>query len=370
MKTTFEFESVSDNRKFNTITAYVDATKLPTHFPMGTNPRKQNMKTATARGIVNSLYNDSVFYHVNRGITMSVANVKIKGNQITLSFDDELTNGIIDGGHTYRAIYENKDFIQPGKKIVKLEILIGLSHEEVVKLAAGRNTSQQVVNKSIADMLGYFDWMKEILIENQFPNAVEYRENYGGICIGELIAIWTLFDIEQFPNVIAEPRPKFPTRCLSARKVSINRYIKQYRDSGIDCSTYKLKNIMYDIIRLYDMVEKRFSLYVKGDNIKTSDIKRTVLLNSEAEYRPRKDYVYLVLAPFRQFVKVDEDGFFAWMEDPFTLVEKYMGSLIPIILEETKGQSFQDLRKVTTLRSLWSELYNTLARLYLTDKQN
>ena len=61
----------------------------------------------------------------------------------------------MDGGHTLRVLLENRDELDEGKQYVKLEILTGV--EGIFEdLAAARNTSTQVQDKSIANLRDYF----------------------------------------------------------------------------------------------------------------------------------------------------------------------------------------------------------------------
>lgn len=91
----------------------------------------------------------------NRGIVMRVKSVGISDDRSELTVDfgnDNSKYGILDGGHTYRAIIDNQqDFSEDCRKFVKLEILVG-DNLDVANIADARNTSIQVSDISLLDL--------------------------------------------------------------------------------------------------------------------------------------------------------------------------------------------------------------------------
>ena len=140
--------------------AICDVKNLPKDIPMETNPREQKLTTGVAKKIRNSLLEEDYldFYLLNRGLCISAADVTYNNyaNEMTVRFDDYEFHGDIDGGHTYKIILENQDKLEAGKQFVKIEILTGV--EGIFqRLAAARNTSTQVQDKSIAELENRFD---------------------------------------------------------------------------------------------------------------------------------------------------------------------------------------------------------------------
>lgn len=146
--------------------AICDVKDIPDNFPMETNPREQKMTTNVAKRIKESLLNASElnFYLLNRGILLSAKDVSYSNysNEMTISFEDSEVHGNVDGGHTYRTILQYRDQLDRGQQYVKIEILTGI--EGIFQsLAAARNTSVQVQDKSIAELEDRFDIIKNTL---------------------------------------------------------------------------------------------------------------------------------------------------------------------------------------------------------------
>lgn len=91
---------------------YVKADTIPEEMLnwMETNPRQQNMKTSVAEKITESLTENENFHELNRGIVLSASTVAFdnKTETVELEFEELSIHGDIDGGHTLRAIIEQK----------------------------------------------------------------------------------------------------------------------------------------------------------------------------------------------------------------------------------------------------------------------
>lgn len=143
-----------------------DVKDIPKDIPMDTNPREQKLTTAVAKKIRASLINEGSnnFYLLNRGLTISAKSVKYdnKNDLVTIEFEDKEVHGDIDGGHTYKIILEEQENLDYGKQFVKIEVLTGV--EDIFQeLAAARNTSVQVQDKSIAELEDRFGIVKEAI---------------------------------------------------------------------------------------------------------------------------------------------------------------------------------------------------------------
>lgn len=159
--------SPDGNSNANMYEAICDVKNLPDNIPMETNPREQNLKTNVAKKIKLSLLDTASanFYLLNRGILISAQDVKFSNynNELTVVFDDPDVHGNVDGGHTYKTILKYRDELDPGQQFVKIEILTGI--EDIFQsLAAARNTSVQVQDKSIAELENRFDIIKMLLM--------------------------------------------------------------------------------------------------------------------------------------------------------------------------------------------------------------
>ena len=127
----------------------VEFSELPSGLSLEINPRKPKMSTTVAKQLIEAVKSpDSGFEINNRGIVIRAKGFKFDSSksEVTLDLgDDEKQYGILDGGHTYTAIIENRNKVSDAsiKKFVKLEILVG-ENLNVTAVADARNTSVEV----------------------------------------------------------------------------------------------------------------------------------------------------------------------------------------------------------------------------------
>ena len=163
--------------------AICDVKNLPEDIPMDTNPRKQKLTMGVPKKIRASLLDETYldFYLLNRGLCISAADVTFNNysNEMTVLFEDFEYHGDVDGGHTYQVIKANRDKLEFDKQFVKLEILTGI--EDIFqRLAAARNTSTQVQDKSIAELENRFEIIKKATEGERYYSDIYFEENDEG----------------------------------------------------------------------------------------------------------------------------------------------------------------------------------------------
>ena len=156
---------------------YVKIDDIPEGITFETNPREQNLNKDIPKQIESSLLsNDGDFHIKNRGIVISAQKVSYdtKKEEAVVVFGDPYEHGDIDGGHTYFICLKHK-----GKGLnqyVRFEIMIGV--EDIIEeLAAARNTSEQVDDKSLAELAKKFDPIKDAIDGVSFFNRIAFKQN-------------------------------------------------------------------------------------------------------------------------------------------------------------------------------------------------
>lgn len=109
---------------------WVNMRDLPANIPTDVNPRKPNMKTMTAKKLLDAVSGTDPYFDIhNRGIVILAKSVRLDAanSMVDLDLDDDTSRyGILDGGHTYRAIMDRRDAIPSDiDKFVKLEVFVG-----------------------------------------------------------------------------------------------------------------------------------------------------------------------------------------------------------------------------------------------------
>lgn len=354
--------------------AICDVKEIPEDIPMATNPRNQSMNNGVAKKIKASLLNTSElnFYLLNRGMVISADSVHYDNNsgKLSITFSDEEVHGDVDGGHTYKAILEKRKELEPGQQFVKLEILTGV--EDIFQaLAAARNTSTQVQDKSIAELEHRFDLIKDIIKNEPFNNNVYFRENdKGDIDVADIISMLTLFNLEKYPDINS-----FPVIAYSGRKKCIDYYIEAHKKSEenpVANPYYRMRNIMIDIFKLYDMLESNIGAYykqknasgrygsVKGVSVPKGDATfKSKYYKTEMDYLSPTGFLYPILGAFRALVK-DDGVEYSWKCDPFKIMEKVGPELVETTVERSRtlGNNAQAVGKDV---GNWKTLYMTIA---------
>ena len=95
----------------------VDMRDLPEGMPLDVNPREPKMTTNVARRIANAVIEpETDFYINNRGIVIAAKKAVFDSAKSEFTIDlgdqendnDKYSYGILDGGHTYTAIMNNR----------------------------------------------------------------------------------------------------------------------------------------------------------------------------------------------------------------------------------------------------------------------
>ena len=234
--------------------AYINFRALPSDLPMEVNPRKPKMTTAVAKSLINAVKSPDTDFDINnRGIVIVAKQFKFTPNQslVTLDLGDDPQNyGILDGGHTYKAIIDNRDQVNSDlDKFVKLEIIVG-EQLTVSRIADARNTSAQVSDIALFELDDKFDLIKDSLLNEQYASDIAYKDNENKrIPIAELLRLMFTFNIKRFPD-----DSNAPVSAYSGKQAVFKDYQKEF---GTDSNIYKkLSPFLPDLVDLYELIQK------------------------------------------------------------------------------------------------------------------
>lgn len=349
--------------------AICDVKSLPDNIPMDTNPRKQKLTMGVPKKIKASLLDETYldFYLLNRGLCISAAEVSFNNysNEMTILFEDFDYHGDVDGGHTYQVILANRDRLESGKQFVKLEILTGI--EDIFqRLAAARNTSTQVQDKSIAELENRFEIIKRATEGERYYSDIYFEENdEGSIDVTDILAILNMFNLSIYPD-----KEKFPTVSYSSKKKCINTYIECHKKFGesVENPYVKMEPLMKDIFKLYDYIEVNMAKYYKEKYVsgKYGSIKgvtparrgecfKSRFLKNNIEYLTPTGFIYPILGSFRALMQ-EEDGKYKWIKNPYIVVDELGGDLVATTIERSRtlGNNPQSVGKDA---GNWKTLY-------------
>lgn len=351
----------------------VDITDLPKGIPIGINPRSQNMNSRPVKDMIAALEkHDQDFPLLNGGIKLICKNASQVGPHkiaICMSEDDK-SQGIVDGGHTYRTLVEFMQRHPDYEKgvYVSLEILYGdRVIERCVDIAAARNTAAQVKRISIMNAMGKFDRVKEVIKDYPWANEVSWEENQPGRIRGEmLISLMMLFDIESFG------RRSGSHPCTAYN--SFDGTLKQYDASiskGIDNSIYgKLIKLLPKFIELHDYVQMSIPRWYNASGgkfglIQSIDTKgpgKTMFSQEEIKYNVTEAIVMPILTTARMLLQINGDGELVWSYNPYQFFDLVGRDVSRALI---RGMAdFHDVNKYLKLPKTWKDAYGDARDAY------
>lgn len=359
-----------------TINSRVLVKDIPENIWMDTNPREQNFNTNVAKKIEESLLSPNDNFHLlNRGILISAYHARVvnRNNQkfIEIYLKDKSVHGNIDGGHTYLITCNNKNLVTFTKR-VNIEIMTGIE-EFYEDLAAARNTSVQVQDKSIAELQNKFDIIKEALVEEPYYENIAYKENADGqIDISDIISILTMFNIEQFGD------NKHPIISYNSKKRCVDLYLESYKE-GSENPYLKMQPIMSDIFVLVDYIESNIAKTynktggkygaIKGVICSTKNKKFDRLFGQPGQkndYNSPKGFIYPIIGAFRSIVG-EENGFFVWKYDPIKIFDAIGPQLVSSVVDASKTLG-NNPNATGKFIGLWENLYTSVKLYYLENR--
>ncbi|EKN69297.1 hypothetical protein BABA_10556 [Neobacillus bataviensis LMG 21833] len=375
------FSPESNKKTPEMIFAIVDVRELPDNIPTKTNPREQNMRTKVAGRIKEGLLSDiSPFFILNRGILISAKDVKFdnSNSELTIVLEDETVHGNVDGGHTYRTILDYRNKLAPdSKQYARVEILTGI--EDIFEdVAAARNTSVQVQDKAIAELKQKFNMIKESIDSEPFKDDIAYKENEDkDIDVADILTLLYMFNLEKHDN-----REKVAVSAYSSKQTCVKDYTSafdKYENEMENNPYYKMRNVMTDIFKLYDLIETSMArkyreannggMYgrIKGVEVPKTEIKfKSKFYKKNMDHRTPKGFLYPIVGAFRALL-AEKDGVYYWKANPMEYFEEIGKNLVADTVERSRtlGNNPNAVGKDT---GTWKQLYNNVLTQYLLNK--
>ena len=337
---------------------------------MDPNPRDQNTDRRIYVEVKKSLLEgDGNFHLKNKGITIIADSVTVGEDKKTHLIKFRPGDGIVDGGHTYKIIRENRAECPQGQ-FVKVEILTGITNDLIVEIARGLNTSVQVQQMALANLDDRFTWIKEALDGMPYSSKIAYKQNQDGdFTVRDLISFLTLFNIAEYPDA-----SKHPKAAYSSKEACLTNYLKGQPNFE------KLRKLLPDILSLYDYIHQNWKkLYNnkykgKGGKFKFAHDKKLkpyplIFLGTSVEQTLTDGALYPMLGAFRFFVEEDpKDGMYKWKVGSFAKIKKIfdeVGAEMVNITSNTSENNGRNPNAIGKDDSHWDNLYKTAALHYL-----
>jgi hypothetical protein len=358
--------------------AIVSSSKLPDL----SNWREINVRDPKLRGAVPNRIREGIsdepalFVFMNRGLVISADEVRFdnKTNEVVLSLSDPEIHGLLDGGHSYNIILEETTPDRPVH--VKMEILTGLSRENITSIVDARNTSNQVKDESLMNLQGEFEGLKKALKGQKFFEEIawsEYETRDDGvpkaIDVRELISVLMCFDASNFGHSV------HPINAYRSKAMALRHFKEHTADFK------KLYAIAPELLRLHDAVymalpdlynkSRKQSGVVSGGKfgqltgVTTYSDGKTIKLpytDAKSTYVVPAGFVFPVLAAFRALL-VEKNDRYVWAPGVSPL--HMLNNSLWLKLAEVLGNNAREVAnpsKTGKSANLWQSLY-TEARM-------
>lgn len=334
----------------------VEMNELPENLPLDVNPREPKMSTSVAKCLKKAVVeSDTDFYLNNRGIVISAKNFSFDTSNSTIMIDlgdqddenDKMQYGILDGGHTYTAIIQERNNIPKGMiKYVRMEIITNVNN--ITRLSDARNTSVQVSDIALFNLDGRFDNITSAISNEPYANKVAYKDNEkNDIHVYELLRLMYAFDILKYSD-----DSNAPIQSYSGKAQVFKRYKEAY-----DIPFYKaLVKEIPTLVKLYDAIESelcekyvqykkelgtanpRFGAVIGIDN---KDDANSFFLKTPMQYTISSGYIYPIFGAFRSLLKFDETAnHLEWEFDPIEMWSEIGKSLAQNTFETSTNPQF------------------------------
>ncbi len=383
-------------------------------IPMKKNPREQNIKTTPSRRIAQSLKNTEIaedgrphnqaFYLLNRGIvlvahTVAILHDVVFENETDLNPEvleivmDKENEGNIDGGHTYKIIKNTVMDYRKNEEIldafVRFEITVNFT--DVSRLAEARNTSAQVLTRSIVNLQGGFDILKDLLSNLPFANRIMYKQfekmedGSKMLPVENIIRLLDLFNLERTPKYSSKSKysrkPSVPPmKWASGADPIIKAYIQEVESAAEeerDSEYVKMAGIIPGIFSIYTFLEKNIpdiynrvgatdsnssgnyaligfsksdkkEIYKNFRNITTySDGQKTTL--NGMKFDVPSGLVHPIIGSFRMLVTKDDDGYYKWIDgfdpDHHKELEEMIEPLVSYLVTKARNENVDKVAK-------------------------
>ena len=309
----------------------VNMKELPENIPLDVNPRVPKMGTNVAKRLINAVVEpETDFYINNRGIVISAKTLSFNSasSEVTIDIGDQddendrYNYGILDGGHTYKAVIENRNRIPEDiEKYVRVEVITNVIN--ITRLSDARNTSVQVSDIALFNLEDSFEDIRQAIKNESYADKIAYKDNEDkSINVSELLRLMYAFDIEKYPDDTTAPIQSY-----SGKAQVFKRYKVAY-----DKSFYKsLTKQLPKLVELYDLIEGDLSLKYaeykrkQGDNPCFGNVKgvesvkkgKTNYLEHDTNYLISSGYIYPIFGAFRALLEFDKESEnVSWMFDP------------------------------------------------------
>jgi AIPR protein len=344
---------------------YTLASKLPAELGDWTDVNPRSPKLAKDNGLVGPVASEILetltdepeeFAFRNLGIYLLVddaIHTKVAGGKglLTVTLSDPKRHGIVNGGHTFRAIQQvgdSGDAPDPWPAYVPLHLyIVGnmLDVSRITGMAQGLNRSLQVDDRSLENLRGLFDPIRNALEGKPGHDQISFRQgDTGPVDVHLVLTFMQMLNIETFPD-----RKSHPNKLFGQQRVVLENFVEDQRGKEGKHVYNRMFPHLHEILVLTDCIQQRAVKQPIMSRLKLNKSKTASRVRSEKNRnRPahfeggnieglfHQGWLYPMLAAFRANVsrKAWEAGKFEWLVEPLELLDATIEEMTEIIHQE------------------------------------
>lgn len=332
----------------------VNMKDLPAGIPLDVNPRIPKMTTNVAKRLIAAVTEpETDFYINNRGIVIAAKAFSFNSAESEVTIDlgnqnddnDKYSYGILDGGHTYMAIMDNRDNIPSDiEKYVRIEVITNVVN--ITRLSDARNTSVQVSDIALFNLEDSFEDIREAIKDEPYASEIAYKDNDNKpISISELLRLMYAFDIKKYRDDTIAPIQSYSSKA---------QVFKRYKDEYSTPFYRALTKQVPLLVKLYDTIEmeisSKYNDYKRAmgyssphfGNVKGVELvgrgTHTTFFGNACSYAVSAGYIYPIFGAFRALLKFDDSTNEAsWLFDPIMIWNEVGASIVQNTFETSSN---------------------------------
>lgn len=332
-------------------------------LPLDANVREPDTsKSKPYKEMIVTLQNEpEKFLENNLGISVIASSVVPTGpKKYKLTFPSG--TGILNGGHTQRAILDSQTDPDIHKAVVKISVREkNFSPARIAEMASAQNSSTAVKEYSLAEKKGYYAELKA----KMDPNVEKHIRWYEGKTVAanlgieppDLIAILSIFDIINYQSPYNSLNAQ-PNAAFSSKTKVFDKWVSN------PTSLKTLYPLVNDILKLHEHIQM---IFTKNTGLKRLGIvaekknKRGDVLpftGQIPEYIIPKAFLFAALSSFRADIYYNAtDNKIGWIQDPIILCDNCYVDLFKRISNAYKVSYHNEVKKVGSDPMIWQLLY-------------
>jgi hypothetical protein len=381
-----EFQALSACRTFKDVERGIEIWNLAVSIPevpsklgYGPNARKPDLKAKTVNEMKKTLAEEPQnFILYNNGIMIAADHISAKAEEggifkVKMSLklasskdegDEEgfVGHGILNGGHTHRAIIQCRDE-QSTKKFgelalgsVQVTVVTGVDEGDIPQISRARNLSIKVSEYGLKDLQGAWDGIKEQLSPN-LRERIDFRPNENPDSqesVVELVRLLACVNNQLFPFKEPPEKSLHPVQAYNAIGSLVNKWkAEDYQDTI---------HLLNDVIGLKTMVIQKYQ-ELRSNDMKLGKVKKiktdypNILLDgTEVDILLPDPFILPIIAAFRVFI---ENG--KWLKSPNELWLKLGSEITTSLWKEYVDNGNSNVARFGSSKQTWDRVLDYAA---------